>query len=94
MNKFIISFIYVPYNVESTFVPDLNMIQTTATIMHTKEKNISIFHVKLNDIGLDSLFGEFNIIIDTNFWQVSDVDSNELNKLKENIINELYKLGY
>jgi hypothetical protein len=63
--------------------------KASATITHFTEKTHEIFNIKLNDIGLKSLFGEFDIVRQNGFWQTSDLDSEELNQLKMNIIDEL-----
>ncbi len=52
---------------------------------------IDTFHVRLTDIGLNSLLGEFDILRQNELWQTSDKDSVELNFLKWNIIIELSK---
>lgn len=89
MEKFEITFWKKPFNAEISFVKGEVTFKTTANIAKSTEKTTETFHVKLNDIGLNSLFGEFDIVRQDGFWQTSDQDSAELNFLKWNIIEEL-----
>ena len=89
MKEFKITFWREPYNSDSSFVKDINSYLTSATITKFSDKIFERFHVKLTDIGLHSLYGEFDIICKNGQWQTIDHDSIELNFLKWNIIFEL-----
>lgn len=89
MEYFNITFWKEPYHFENSFVKDTEPFRTSAIITKSIEKTTETFHVKLNDIGLNSLYGEFNIVRQNGLWQISDQDSDELNLLKRNIIEEL-----
>lgn len=89
MQEFKITFWKKPYNSETSFVKDFESIVTSAIVVMTTNKAIDTFHIKLTDIGLDSLYGEFDIVRNNGFWKTSDNDSVELNFLKWNIISEL-----
>lgn len=89
MEEFKITFWKEPYNADNSFVKDINSFLTSATITKSSDGNTHIFKVKLNDIGMNSLYGEFNILRQNGFWKTADSDSVELNFLKWNIISEL-----
>lgn len=89
MEKFKITFWKEPYNAETAFVKDIESFVTSANITKTTDGMIDTFHVRLTDIGLNSLYGEFDIFRQNELWQTSDQDSVELNFLKWNIITEL-----
>jgi hypothetical protein len=89
MKEFKITFWKEPYNAENSFVKDIESFVTTAIVNKRTEGFSEIFHVKLTDIGLQSLHGEFDIIRHNGLWQTSDQDSAELNFLKWNIIRGL-----
>ncbi len=89
MEEFKITFWKEPYNPEISFVKDLESFVTSATITKATDVLIDTFHVRLTDIGLNSLYGEFDILRKNELWQTSDQDSVELNFLKWNIIIEL-----
>lgn len=92
MEKFNITFWKEPLNEDNSFVRDTIALKTSATITKFTEKTHETFHVKLNDIGLNSLYGDFDIVRQNGFWQTSDQDSDELNHLKKNIIEALMNL--
>lgn len=89
MEEFKISFWKEPYNSEISFVKDTESFMTSATITKSTVGITDTYHVRLTDIGLDSLYGEFDILRHSELWQTTDEDSNELNLLKRNIIIEL-----
>jgi hypothetical protein len=89
MEKLKITFWKMPYNAEDSFLKDINSFLASAEISKFSKGSNDIFRVKLSDIGLDSLYGEFDIIRKNGFWQTSDTDSAEFNFLKWNIIGEL-----
>lgn len=89
MEEFNITFWKEPFNPENSFVKDTDSFKTSATITKFTVKKHETFHVILNDIGLNSLYGEFDILRQNGFWQSSDQDSDELIQLKKNIIEEL-----
>ena len=89
MEEFKITFWKEPYNAENSFVKDIESFVTTAINNKSTVGTNDTFHVRLNDIGLHSLFGEFDIVRQNGFWQTSDRDSIEMNFLKWNIIREL-----
>jgi hypothetical protein len=89
MEEFKITFWKKPYNAENSFVKDDVTFLTSAIITKTTERTTETFHVKLNDIGLNSLFGEFDIIRQNGLWETSDQDSAELNLLKWSICEVL-----
>lgn len=89
MEEFRISFWKEPYKADIPFYNGIESYITSATInKSTKGKN-EIFLVHLQDIGLNSLYGNFEIICQDGFWKTSDIDSVEFNLLKWNIINAL-----
>lgn len=89
MEIFKIIFSKEPYNKEDSFVNETESFLTSATI--TKSTNVveDIYQVKLNDIGLDSLYGEFVIVKKNGFWQSTDKDDVKFNLLKWNITRRL-----
>jgi hypothetical protein len=89
MEEFKITFWKEPYNAEISFVKDAESLVTSATITKSTDGITDTFHVRLIDIGLNSLYGEFDILRQNELWQTSDQDSVELNFLKWNIIIEL-----
>lgn len=89
MKEFKITFWKEPYKSDNSFVKDIESYLTSATITKSSDTTTDRFHVRLTDIGLNSLFGEFDIMRQNGLWQTSDKDSVELNFLKWNIINEL-----
>lgn len=89
MEDFTITFWKEPYNADNAFVKDTESYVTSAIITKSEESFNEQFHVKLIDIGLNSLYGEFIILRRNGLWQTSDQDSVELNFLKWNIIREL-----
>jgi len=89
MRSFKVLFWKTPFVTEIDFVPDTNTYITSATVTQTIDDLSDIFHIKLNDIGLNSLFGEFDIIRKNGYWQTTDKDGAELNFLKWNIICSL-----
>lgn len=82
-----------PYNADNAFVKETKGFTTSADIIKSTNGTVDSFAVKLDDIGLNSLHGEFNIVRDKGFWKTSDQDSGELNLLKRNIITELDQLS-
>lgn len=89
MKKFKITFYKEPYNADNAFGHDTKGFLTSADVTKSSSGGIDTFTVKLNDIGLNSLFGEFNIIRNNGSWSTSDKDSQELILLKQNIIYEI-----
>lgn len=89
MEKFKITFWKVQFNEDNSFIKKAESFLVTANITKSTEETTEIYQVKLNDIGLNSLFGEFEIVRQNNLWQTSDQDSKELNLLKMNIIEVL-----
>jgi hypothetical protein len=89
MEKFNITFWKEPYNADNSFVKDIESFVTSATITKSTDGMSDMFHVRLTDIGLNSLYGEFDILRQNGLWKTSDQDSVELNFLKWNIIIEL-----
>lgn len=94
MDKFLITFWKEPYNAENSFVQNLEYYITTAEITKSSYTNQDIYHVKLNDIGLYSKFGTFDIVCQDGFWSISDTESAELNFLKWNIVCRLISLNF
>ena len=89
MEAFKITFWKEPFNSDNSFVKDIESYLTSAKITKSVDKINDRFRVKLLDIGLDSLYGEFDINRQNGLWHTSDQDSVELNFLKWNIIIEL-----
>jgi len=89
MEEFKITFWKKPENSTDSFVANTESYITSATVTKSTNGMTEIFHVKLTDIGLDSLHGEFDIIRQDGFWQITDQDSVELQSLKWNIIEVL-----
>jgi len=89
MEEFKITFWKERYNSEISFVKDIESYLTSAIITKSTNGIIDTFHVKLSDIGLNSSFGEFDILRHNGHWETSDSDKVELNFLKWNIIAEL-----
>lgn len=89
MEEFKITFWKERYNADNSFVKVIESFVTSATITKSTNEMTDKFHVKLTDIGLNSLYGEFDILRHNGLWQTSDEDSVELNFLKWNIISEL-----
>ena len=89
MEEFKITFWKEPYNAEISFVKDIESYVTSASITKSTDGMTDTFHVRLTDIGLLSIYGEFDILRQNELWQTSDQDSVDLNFLKWNIISEL-----
>lgn len=89
MEEFKITFWKEPFNSDNSFGKSIDFMTTSAIITKSIEKSTERYHVKLTDIGLDSLYGEFHILKINGRWQTSDLDSREMNFLKWNIICEL-----
>lgn len=85
MKEYKILFWYKPFPQEDDFVKDTNHFLTSALIKETRCDGVDIFHVRLLDIGLNSLYGEFDITRKDGYWQTFDIDGSELNYLKTNI---------
>ena len=92
MEKFKITFLKEPYNADNAFIKETKCFITSADIIKSTSGIVDTFFIKLSDIGLDSLHGEFNIVKNNGLWKTSDQDSGELNLLKRNIIYELDRL--
>ena len=92
MEKFEITFWKERYNPDNSFDKNIDFFITSAVITKSTNENKEIFHVDLKDIGLNSTFGNFEILRLNGMWQTSDKDSVELNFLKWNIISELSHL--
>jgi hypothetical protein len=72
MEEFKITFWKEPYNRQSSFVKDIESFLTSATITKSTDGIIDRFHVRLTDVGLNSLLGEFDILRQNELWQTSD----------------------
>ncbi len=92
MEKFNITFLKEPYNADNAFIRETKGFLTSADILKSTYRTVDTFVVKLNDLGLNSLHGEFNIVRHNGLWKMSDQDSGELNLIKQNIIYELEQL--
>lgn len=89
MEEFKIIFKKDSYVPESSFFNYTEPIITSATVRKSSIGIIEVFHIALTDIGLNSFYGEFEIIRENGFWKTSDQDSMEFNLLKRNIIEAL-----
>jgi len=89
MEEFKIVFWKEPYQAGDTFIRNIESFVTTAIVKKSMDGTTETFHIKLTDIGLNSLYGEFDIVKANGFWQTSDQDPVELNVLKWNIIHML-----
>lgn len=89
MEEYRITFWKEPYNSEISFVKDIDSFLTSAIITKKTDGALDTFNVRLTDIGLYSLYGEFEILRKNEIWQTSDQDTVELNFLKWNIITQL-----
>lgn len=89
MEKFKITFWKEPLFDDTSFINSSESIQTSAIITKSTYQTIETYHIQLIDIGLDSLYGQFEIIRKNGFWQTSDQGSQDLNLLKKNIIEKL-----
>jgi len=87
--KFKIKFWKEPYNSEAAFSFDIDAYLTTAIASKTIVESTENYHIVLTDIGLNSLFGEFDIVKQNGLWELSDGDSVELKFLKWSIISSL-----
>lgn len=89
MEKFKITFWIKPLYDDDPFIKNSEPYLTSANITKSTFQTIESYHVQLDDIGMNSLFGEFEIIRENGNWQTSDQDSQDLNSLKWNIIEKL-----
>ena len=89
MEKFNIIFWKEPYKADNSFLNGIESYITSAIIHKSIKGMTEVFLIHLQDIGLKSLFGDFEIIRQNGYWQTSDKDSAEFNLLKWNIINAL-----
>mgnify|MGYP001557722364 CR=1 FL=1 len=93
MEHFKIIFSKEPYNKEDSFVNGTESFLISATITKSTNGVEDIYQVKLNDIGLDSLYGEFVIVKKNGFWQSTDKDDLKFNLLKWNITRRLEEIN-
>ena len=89
MEEFNITFWKEPYKADNPFFNGIESYITSAIIHKSIMGMTEIFFIHLQDIGLNSLYGDFEIIRLDGYWQASDKDSAEFNLLKWNIINAL-----
>ncbi|MFC0605182.1 hypothetical protein [Winogradskyella pulchriflava] len=85
MKQYKINFWYIPLPKEKQFIESDTAFLTSAVFTETTSDNIDSFHIKLNDIGLNSKHGDFTITRKDGLWQTCDIDGTELNFLKTNI---------
>lgn len=89
MEKFKITFWKTESIEENSIIRDNDPFITSAIVIKTTEKTREIYHIVLIDIGLRSLFGEFDLVRENKLWQTSDEDSQELRLLKISIIEAI-----
>lgn len=89
MKEFNITFWKEPYKADNPFSNGIEGYITSARIHKSTKGKTEIFLIHLQDIGLKSLYGNFEIICQDGYWQISDKDSAEFNLLKWNIINAI-----
>jgi hypothetical protein len=92
MEKIKITFWKESFNPENSFLKEINNFLTSAEVIKTETKDNENYHIKFNDIGLDSLYGELNIVRRNKRWITSTEDAPELTFLKWNIIGALMLL--
>ncbi len=92
MEIFKIVFKQESYNKENAFVPNVEYYLTSAIITKSIDNDEERYKVKLNDIGLDSRFGEFFMVRKNGFWQSTDQDDVEFNLLKHNITTRIEEM--
>jgi hypothetical protein len=85
MKAFTLTF-FIENNEEKSFIPDNDKIITSAQIGQIIDGSEEIFQIQLNDIGLKSVYGDFEIVRENGLWKTTDKDSMELNILKRSII--------
>lgn len=89
METFKIVFWKKPYVSDDSFVESEDSFLTSAIVSKEINSLGEVYHIKLIDIGLQSLYGEFDIICKNGFWQSADFDTLEFNFLKSNIISAI-----
>ena len=92
MKEFKITFLKEQYKTDSPFSVGSESYITSASITKNINGEIEIFHVRLDDIGLHSIYGEFDLLCKNSMWLFNENDSREFNLLKKNIVNELMNI--
>lgn len=80
---------FLVYENENSFIKiDENRIETVSVNYFQSDDNKTIYKVKFKDIGLDSKFGEIEIVNRKGFWELMD-NSNQRNLIINKIIEQL-----
>jgi hypothetical protein len=87
--KFKIIFWQVQANEKGFIIPNIDLYLSYAIVTKSTDNFTEIYHIELEDIGLSSLFGEFDLIRENNLWQISDQDSQEFRLIKSSIIEAI-----
>ena len=93
---FKIQFMNVPYANANSFFKSEESSVVDADIEVKETEKSQIFAITLEDIGLKSLFGEFEIEKekDSNFWRVDGTKGLDFVTLQYSIISALITEGY
>ena len=89
MERFEIIFWKEPYNPENGLELDKERYLATAKVEKVIESNKEIYTVRLNDIGLDSQFGNIILTKEGVYWKLEDHINTEINFLKWSIISSI-----
>lgn len=89
MIKINLTFWKEPYKINEPFNLELKNFITSAEVSKSQKNTTETFFVILKDIGLQSQFGDFEIVREDGIWKTNDIESRELNFLKWSIISAL-----
>lgn len=85
MKTFTLTF-FIENRDEKSWIPDNDKIITSAQICKIIDGTKEIFQIILNDIGLKSVYGDFEIVRENGLWKTTDKDSMKFNTVKRNIM--------
>lgn len=84
-----IKILFEIYENENSFIKnDESRIETLSVSYFVNKDDETIYKIKFKDIGLDSKFGEIEVINKKGFWKWQD-NSSQINLIKNKIIEQL-----
>jgi len=85
MKTFTLTF-FIENSDEKSFIPDNDKIITSAQICQIIDGGKEVFQIILDDIGLKSVYGDFEIVRENGLWKTTDKDSVKFNIIKRSIM--------
>ena len=85
MKTFALTF-FIENSDEKSFIPDNDKIITSAQICQIIDGDKEVFQIILDDIGLKSVYGDFEIVRGNGLWKTTDKDSVKFNIIKRSIM--------